>query len=109
MIHNHDDVLTAIVELREVKVTWRSQDDGGRIQVRRCAPMDYGPWRRAGDPAPRYHFWDFESDSGRNHNLSLRADQIVEVEILDTRFDPAAFVSWTPKWFVQRTTWGAPN
>ena len=71
--------------------------------------MDYGPWRRAGDTAPRYHFWDFESDSGRNHNISLRDDQIVDVEILDTSFEPAAFVTWKPKWFIPRTTWGAHN
>ncbi|PVU82044.1 hypothetical protein DDP54_02370 [Cellulomonas sp. WB94] len=102
-------MLSAIADLREVRVKWRSKDDGGQVQVRRCAPMDYGPSRRASDPEPRYHFWDFESDSGRNHVLSLRDDQIVDINILDTSFEPATFVTWSTSWFVKRTTWGSHN
>ncbi len=109
MIQNHDEVLAAIANLHEVRVRWRSKDDRGQLQARRCAPMDYGPSRRASDPAPRYHFWDFESDSGRNHVLSLPAAQIVDIEILDSSFEPATFVTWPTNWFVKRTTWGSCN
>jgi hypothetical protein len=111
-ISNHEAVIQAITDLREVRVTWPSQDDGGALQGRRCAPMDFGPSRRTADQTPRYHFWDFESDSGRNHNLSLLASQITEVEILDSHFDPAAFVTWSTArspWFVQRRSWGDAN
>lgn len=37
---------------------------------------------------------DFESDSGRNHNLSLLASQITSVEVLGSPFDPSSFVTW---------------
>lgn len=107
---NHDDVVGAIEALRQVRVTWPSQDDGGSIQTRLCAPMDYGPSRRALSQPSRYHFWDFESDSGKNHTLSLRADQIVSVEVLDSTFDPSDFATWdvgASAWFTPRTTWGA--
>lgn len=109
MLNNHDDVISAIHQRHEVLVTWRSQDDGGRIQTRRCAPMDYGPGRIAKDRAPRYHFWDLESDSEKNHTLSLRADQISSVEVLDSIFDPHDFVTWQPNWLLRRETWGALN
>jgi hypothetical protein len=109
---NHDDIIQAIADLREVRVTWPSKEDGGTIQSRRCAPMDYGPSRRAHDQTPRYHFWDFESDSGRSHNLSLMAAQITSVEVLDTTFDPSSFVTWDTRsspWFVIRTSWANSN
>lgn len=108
MLMNHNDVIAAIHQLRETSVTWPSQD-GGQIQVRRCAPMDYGLARISKDGKPRYHFWDLESPSGKNHNLSLRADQISDVTILDTIFDPDAFVTWTTNWVVPRNTWGRHN
>lgn len=109
---NHDDVVQAIFDLREVRVSWRSQEDGGAVLTRRCAPMDYGPSRRAHDQTPRYHFWDFESDSGTNHTLSLLASQITRVEVLDSRFSPSSFVTWDTsrsRWFTTRSSWGAYN
>jgi hypothetical protein len=109
---NHDDVIQAIHELHEVRVTWPSKDDGGAVQSRRCAPMDYGPGRRAHDQTPRYHFWDFESDSGTSHTLSLLASQITSVEVLDSTIDPSSFVTWDTKrspWFVTRTSWASSN
>lgn len=106
---NHGEIIQAINDLREVRVEFQSKEDGGAILSRSCAPMDYGPSRRASDKTPRYHFWDFESDSGANHTLSLLASQITSVEVLDTSFDPASFVSWDPNWFVARTTWGSSN
>lgn len=109
---DHDDVMNAIHERLEVIVRWRSKDDGGSIQSRRCAPMDFGPSRRAKDPSPRYHFWDFESDSPRNHVLSLPASQIEDIEVLSTHFEPSDFVSWNVSaspWFVERATWGQFN
>jgi len=112
MLANHDEIIKAIEDRHEVAVAWRSKDDGGTVQVRRCAPMDYGPSRTARDKTDRYHFWDFESDGPRNHVLSLLESQIVSVEILDSTFDPSSFVTWSPAkspWFVARTSWGAFN
>jgi len=109
MLSNHEDVIAAIHSRRTVRVTWPSKDDGGFIQTRRCAPMDYGPARISNDGMPRYHFWDLESDSGANHVLSLRDHQITSVDVLDEEFDPAEFVSWTPNWHVPRSSWGPFN
>lgn len=112
MLPNHGDFVQAIGDLREVRVSWRSQEDGGAALNRRCAPMDYGPSRRARDQTPRYHFWDFESDSGSNHTLSLLASQITRVEVLNTAFSPSAFVTWDTnrsRWFTARTSWGIYN
>lgn len=106
---NHDEIIQAIHDLREIRVEFRSKEDGGAILSRICAPMDFGPSRRAKDKTPRYHFWDFESDSGKTHTLSLPASQITGVEVLDSNFDPSFFVSWEANWFVDRTTWGNAN
>lgn len=109
---NHDAVIQAIQDRLEVRVTWPSQEDGGVILRRRCAPMDYGPSRRAREQTSRYHFWDFESDSGSNHTLSLLAAQITSVELLDSTFDPSSFVTWDTarsQWFISRTSWGDKN
>lgn len=108
-IPNHQAFLDAIQQRREVEVTWPSKEDGGRMQTRRCAPMDYGPSRRRKDGVNCYHFWDFESDSGSNHVLTLSAAQISSVQVLDSDFDPHAFVTWETRWFVPRSTWGVFN
>ncbi|APZ33064.1 hypothetical protein BOH66_01185 [Microbacterium aurum] len=108
-LENHADIVRAIRDLSEVTVTFRSKEDGGARLVRRCAPMDYAASSRAHDKTPRYHFWDFESDSAANHVLSLPASQIESVEVLDTSFDPSSFVTWPTKWAVQRESWGEFN
>lgn len=112
VLANHADVVQAINDLREVRVTFRSKEDGGAALTRRCAPIDYGPSRRAHDKTPRYHFWDFESDSPKPHVLSLLPSQIIGVELLDSTFDPESFVTWntaSSPWSVIRSSWGAAN
>ena len=109
MLSNHQEIIDAIRDKREVAVTWPSKDDAGTLQTRRCAPMDFGPGRISAAGEDRYHFWDFESDSGPNHNLSLRSDQLSSVMVLDTHFDPATFVSWPTNWHIPRSTWGNCN
>ncbi|OUE29478.1 hypothetical protein BFL35_14820 [Clavibacter michiganensis] len=108
-LSNHDEIMAAIENLQEVRVTFRSKEDGGAVLIRRCAPMDYAPGSRALDKTPRYHFWDWESDSPRTHTLSLLASQILAVEVLDSTFDPASFVTWTTNWSIPRSTWGPFN
>jgi hypothetical protein len=108
-LDNHDDIVRAIEERQEVEVQFRSKEDGGVLLTRRCAPMDFAPSTRAHDKTPRYHFWDFESDSPRNHTLSLLANQILYVKVLDSTFDPASFVNWRTNWTIPRTTWGFYN
>lgn len=98
-----DEFIRAIHSKRKVRVTFFSKEDG-RVLVRKCAPMDYGPSRRARIKNDRFHFWDYESDT-RVHTLSLNPEQIQALEILDEVFEPAEFVTWQPDWIVPRD-WG---
>jgi len=96
----------AIHEKAKVRVTFFSKEDSGHL-VRTCAPMDYGPSRRAKNKDDRFHVWDYDSDSG-SHVLSLPVEQIKNIEILDETFNPAEFVTWPKnriKWFIARD-WG---
>ena len=96
----------AVHNKNKIKLTFYSKDDGG-ILARVCAPMDYGPSRRAYDKSNRYHLWDYESDE-RQHVLSLSPRQIIAMDVLDELFEPAEFVTWDLKkspWFIKRD-WG---
>lgn len=97
------DFLDAIHAKRKIRLSFHSKEDG-RTLVRTCAPMDFGPSRRAHDKSDRFHFWDYDSDTAR-HTLSLLPQQIVSIEVLSEEFDPADFVSWEPNWLVARD-WG---
>jgi len=107
---SEDDFLKVFVEAihskRKVLITFYSKEDAGVLR-RICAPMDFGPSRRARVKNNRFHLWDYESDTGQ-HALSLNPEQIITIELLPDTFDPAEFVSWNTskhKWFVARD-WG---
>lgn len=96
----------AIHGRKKLLVTFYSKEDRRQL-VRTCAPMDYGPSRRAKDKSDRFHFWDYDSDTG-SHTLSLLPDQIVEILELDLEFNPEEFVTWDTTrspWWVHRD-WG---
>ncbi|MCA8217291.1 hypothetical protein LGN20_25635 [Burkholderia cepacia] len=99
-----DEFVAAIHSRNRIRLTFFSKEDGHQL-VRRCAPMDYGPSRKAANKANRFHFWDYDSDTSQ-HTLSLLPAQIVRIDVLDEHFDPAEFVTWPPQWFVERD-WGA--
>lgn len=102
----HNSFIQAIHDKKKIELHFFSKEDG-RVIVRKCAPMDFGPSRRAKIPTDRYHLWDYESDE-KQHNLPLLPNQIKEMKILDETFDPAEFIHWpfVPKsWHVQRD-WG---
>lgn len=107
MHRDHQVFLDALQTRRKIRLTFFSKEDGTNL-IRTCAPMDFGPSRRAKVPANRYHFWDYDSDKAR-HTLSLLHDQIVSIVVLAEEFDPAEFITWdvtTSPWFVPRD-WGA--
>lgn len=95
--------LQALREKRKIKVSFYSQEDG-RVLVRTCAPMDYGPSRRTAVKNDRFHLWDYDSDT-KEHVLSLNPGQVQDIEILNEHFEPAEFVTWKTSWFVPRD-WG---
>lgn len=95
--------IAAIHGKNKVNLTFYSKEDSG-ILTRLCAPMDYGPSRRAHDKSDRFHLWDYESDKN-NHVLSLLPDQVIDIAVLAESFDPAGFITWPTNWFVPRH-WG---
>lgn len=100
----HATFVAAIHSKQKVRVTFYSKEDQALL-VRTCAPMDYGPSRRAiADKGDRFHFWDYDSDE-RKHTLSLLPDQVKSIEVLAQSFDPAEFVTWETNWLVARD-WG---
>lgn len=98
-----DVFIQAIHDRRRVRLTFFCKEDGCNL-TRVCAPMDYGPSRRATQKNDRYHLWDYESDQ-RNHVLSLDPGQVKAIEVMEETFDPGEFITWTTNWFVARD-WG---
>lgn len=101
-----DEFIQAIRDKRKVRLTFFSKEDGGLL-VRKCAPMDYGPSRRAKQKNDRFHFWDYESDTQR-HTLSLNPEQVSKLQVLAEGFNPSEFITWSTKdspWFISRD-WG---
>lgn len=101
-----EQFIGAIHSKNKIRLTFFSKEDGRNL-VRTCAPMDFGPSRRAIDQSDRYHFWDYDSDTKR-HTLSLLSEQVINIEILPQTFEPSEFVTWdtsTSQWFVSRD-WG---
>jgi hypothetical protein len=99
-----EQFIAAIHSKNKLRLTFFSKEDGGDL-IRTCAPMDYGPSRRTRNLDDRFHFWDYDSDTGR-HTLSLLPPQVVSIILLDDLFEPAEFVTWRPEWIVARD-WGA--
>jgi hypothetical protein len=98
-----DIFISAIHSKNKVRITFFSKEDGRNL-IRKCAPMDFGPSRRATNRADRFHAWDYESDE-KNHTLSLLPEQIVSIEVLSEMFNPSEFIRWEPNWIVTRD-WG---
>jgi len=95
--------IEAIQNKTKVNLTFYSKEDDCNL-TRLCAPMDYGPSRRAHNKSDRFHLWDYESDK-RNHTLSLLPEQIVNMEFTAEEFNPSEFITWPANWFVTRD-WG---
>lgn len=98
-----DIFIQAIYDKKKIRVSFYSKEDRD-IVIRICAPMDYGPSRRAKDKSDRFHMWDYESDT-EQHTLSLKPEQISGIEMLEETFEPSEFVTWQTDWIVPRD-WG---
>ncbi len=95
--------IQAIHNKTKIQLTFASKEDGRNL-TRLCAPMDFGPSRRAHNKDDRFHLWDYESDE-INHTLSLLPNQIVNMEFLTDNFEPSEFVTWNTNWLIDRD-WG---
>jgi hypothetical protein len=100
---NHDLFISALVNTQLVKVTFKSNEKG--ILTRTCVPMDHGHWRRSSTyPDIRYHFMDLDSSSGI-HPLPIKPENIINMELLQEKFEPGNIVNWVPDWHIARD-WG---
>jgi hypothetical protein len=95
------EFVDAIRDKKRVKVIFYSQEEK-RFLVRVCAPIDYGmdaSVSASTADAERLHFWDYEGKKeGQHaaqtaHTLSLRADQVRSMNVLDEFFDPSELVA----------------
>ncbi len=94
------EFVDAIRDKKRVKVIFYSQEEK-RFLVRVCAPIDYGMdagVSATSNGAERLNFWDYEGKKeGQNaqaaHTLSLRADQVRSMNVLDEFFDPSELVA----------------
>lgn len=80
-----------------------NSNEKGEIE-RKCIPFDFGPSRRYRDGLDRYHFYDLDSPDGK-HNLSILPRQILSIKVLGESFNPEDYVTWEPRWFLERD-WG---
>jgi hypothetical protein len=106
MIPNHPRFLEAIAEKKKVSVRFYSKADGGAID-RICAPMDYGPGGATPDGLNRYWLWDYVSTTD-THGLGLLPQEITDLQVLGSVFDPAEFGVRPWQWSVARD-WGSPS
>ncbi len=93
------EFVDAIRDKKRVKVIFYSQEEK-RFLVRVCAPIDYGMDASvSANGAERLNFWDYEgqkegqSTGQTAHTLSLRADQVRSMNVLDEFFDPSELVA----------------
>lgn len=72
-----------------VMVRFKARSDG-KVLIRKCASLDIAPSKRAKMPKFKFHFWDFD----KSHVLSLEAEQVIEIYIIEETFRPEEFVTW---------------
>jgi len=100
MIPNHQQYIEAINGKKRVSVRFYSEADSGVLD-RVCAPMDYGPGAGVPDGLNRYWFWDYTSNTG-THTLGLLPQQIVDLQVLGSVFDPTEFGVRPWAWSIPR-------
>lgn len=87
----HDKFLAAIVDQKKVSIRFFSEADNSVLN-RICAPINYGPVSEPADGLNRFRFWDYATSPGK-HTLELLPPQIIELSVLDEKFDAATFSS----------------
>jgi hypothetical protein len=95
---DHGVFVDAIQRCHVVRVVF-ARPTGERV-VRRCVPLDYGPYQHA--PDWRYHLLNLEGPSGR-HPMGLPAARIVSIADTGEPFDPATTITWSYPWHVPRS------
>jgi len=100
MHQDHALFLKSLHARSKVRLTFYSKGDSQRV-THTCAPLDFGISKGSTETSKRYHFWDFEG----NQTLNLLSSQVRHIEATTESFDPAAVVTWKPRWVLKRD-WG---
>ena len=98
----NETFLNAINQKLIIRITFNSYEKG--IITRNCIPYDFGPGSKTKDGLDRYHFCDIDSTKGK-HTLSILPDQLIDILLTDTNFNPEDYITWTPSWIIKRD-WG---
>ena len=107
---NYEIFLNGIYQKQKVKICYFSQKENKKV-YRECAPLDYGPKRKPkaftcfeymDDWVDKYHFYDYDW-SGGGHPTSKNPNEVISIELLDEKFDPARIVEQKKcPWFINR-------
>lgn len=62
-----------------------------QVVLRKCAPLDIAPSKRAKNQIFKFHMWDFDN----NHVLSLEPSQILDLDITAETFQPEDIITWS--------------
>lgn len=98
---------TAAIQNKNIVLVRFQTKANNRVLLRKCAPLDIAPSKRAKNKVFKFHLWDFDS-SKKNHILSLEPSQILDLSIKEEQFKPEEFIIWstaTAPWCVLRD-WG---
>jgi len=89
MIPHHANFVEALKDRKKVRVQFHSQAEDG-MQNRTFAPLAYGLGAgEFNDGVDRYWLWD--CSSARAQAVGLMPQQIIALQVLPERFDPAEF------------------
>ncbi|MBS7563511.1 hypothetical protein KHS38_03755 [Mucilaginibacter sp. Bleaf8] len=99
---NHEIFIASIHSKNHLTICFDSIEKG--TITRTCIPFDYAVSKRYKDGAYRYHFYDLDSPEG-SHTLSILPQQIITIDLMPAKFEPADYIRWIPKWNIARN-WG---
>lgn len=96
--------LKAIDSMSKIRIIFDSKSKGRITRV--CLPFDFGPSQKDGaiDRSEKYHVYDLDSPDGP-HVIPIAPNNIIDIEVLNEKFDPVEYVNWEPKW-IDKRNWG---
>lgn len=101
MDKNYKNFIQAIHEIKMVKIDFISKSKWEIL--RECIPLDFGKSENIKkDQLNRYFVFDLDS----GHPLPILPEQIVYIEIINKKFNPADYVDLTKhKWWIIKRDW----
>ncbi len=104
MIKFYDELEQAIQQTKKVEIRFKEKETW-ILKDRVCIPYDFGKTKKI--KKDMFHFYDLNPDDWKTHNLSLNPEQIIDLIILEDKFNPCDYVKWDwpYNWNIQRNWW----